>query len=294
MIVRNYPADIVDELRDRSIPKLKAFLRENPSSGGCTLEKAARRREWSDLSVKEREDYTDAVLCLQSLPPKSSSADVPGARSRYDDFANFLAWHRYFVWAYEQALRNECGYKGAHPYWNWDRYARDPVNSPLFNGSKVGRSMKVNLGPGNSVKYNPRCLKRDISRHWASFTTVEYSYPLITQRNSIGQFQDTMQGFQNVHAGGHFTVGGDPGGDIFASPGDPAFFLHHGMIDRVWWLWQLQDLETRLGAVTGKVVGQPGKVGSASDKVSLGVNAPSIEIGQLLDTMGGELCYIYE
>ena len=28
---------------------------------------------------------------------------------------NFLTWHRYFVWTYEQVLKNECGYKGAHP-----------------------------------------------------------------------------------------------------------------------------------------------------------------------------------
>lgn len=27
----------------------------------------------------------------------------------------FLTWHRYFVWAYEQALRNECGYRGYQP-----------------------------------------------------------------------------------------------------------------------------------------------------------------------------------
>lgn len=53
----------------------------------------------------------------------------PGAKSRYDDFVavhinftltihgtgNFLGWHRYFVHAYEQALRNECGYTGYQP-----------------------------------------------------------------------------------------------------------------------------------------------------------------------------------
>jgi hypothetical protein len=27
----------------------------------------------------------------------------------------FLTWHRYFVWAYEQALRDECGYEGYQP-----------------------------------------------------------------------------------------------------------------------------------------------------------------------------------
>ena len=29
---------------------------------------------------------------------------------------HFLAWHRYFVAAYEKALREECGYDGAQPY----------------------------------------------------------------------------------------------------------------------------------------------------------------------------------
>lgn len=72
--------------------------------------------------------------------------------------------------------------------------------------------MNVNLGPGTNFDHNPRCLKRDISSYWASFSTVKYSYPLITQSDNIGTFQDTLQSFQNVHSGGHFTIGGDPGG----------------------------------------------------------------------------------
>ncbi len=46
--------------------------------------------------------------------------------------ANFLHWHRYYVWAYEVALRDECGYKGYQPYWNWGKYP-DPTISPIFN-----------------------------------------------------------------------------------------------------------------------------------------------------------------
>lgn len=26
---------------------------------------------------------------------------------------------RYFLWTYETALIEECGYKGAQPYWDW-------------------------------------------------------------------------------------------------------------------------------------------------------------------------------
>lgn len=28
---------------------------------------------------------------------------------------NFLSWHRWFVYSYEQALKNECGYNGTQP-----------------------------------------------------------------------------------------------------------------------------------------------------------------------------------
>ncbi|TPX18286.1 uncharacterized protein E0L32_002795 [Thyridium curvatum] len=324
-IVRTYPADVVDKLRDSSIDKLKDYLSKNPA-GSCTLENASIRREWSDISPKEREEYIAAVKCLQSKSPRTASSKGPGVRSRFDDFvathieqtdyihntANFLSWHRYYVHAYEKALRDECGYAGFQPYWNWDRYAKDPANSPLFNGnaSSLGgnsvnggcvqsgpfKDMSVNLGPGTSLGYNPRCLKRAISKQWAAQTTADHTISLITQSRDIVSFQDTMQSYGGVHTGGHFTIGGDPGGDIHTSPGDPAFYLHHAMIDRVWWIWQMQDLSARLKAVGGTVVGSRGRSGSASDPINLGVNGDAITIGDMLTTMGGlngELCYIY-
>lgn len=102
----------------------------------------------SFFSKDEKVDYIDAVLCLQSTPSRTPADLVPGARSRYDDFVathinqtlqihytvwsyshlfwptpnnaddnkgTFLTWHRWFIWEFEQALRNECGYKGTLP-----------------------------------------------------------------------------------------------------------------------------------------------------------------------------------
>jgi tyrosinase len=132
--------------------------------------------------------------------------------------------------------------------------------------------MTVNLGPvaptlaepeviatGAGSAYNPRCLKRDVSV-WVSsqWTTDQNSTDLITQNTDIYTFQNTMQGnfsagFYGVHTGGHFTIGGDPGGDIFTSPGDPAFFLHHSQIDRTWWIWQNQNLANRQNAIAGTI-----------------------------------------
>jgi tyrosinase len=81
------------------------------------------------ISPQERKDYITAVQCLQSKPAKTPQEAAPGAKTRFDDFvathinqtmtihytANFLSWHRYFVWLYEEALRTECGYKGSQP-----------------------------------------------------------------------------------------------------------------------------------------------------------------------------------
>lgn len=81
---------------------------------------------------------------MMSKPPITPSSLVPGAMSRYDDFVathinqtlsihatgNFLSWHRYFVWTWEKALREECGYQGYQPYWNWGKSAQDPINAP--------------------------------------------------------------------------------------------------------------------------------------------------------------------
>ena len=62
-------------------------------------------------------------------PSKIPKGVVPGAISRFDDFVAthinkttqihlsglFNSWHRQFVWLYEKALQDECGYEGAQP-----------------------------------------------------------------------------------------------------------------------------------------------------------------------------------
>ncbi|PGH18781.1 hypothetical protein AJ79_00194 [Helicocarpus griseus UAMH5409] len=347
-------------LTNRLLYDLKNF----PGSGyrKCNWSNVAIRREWGSLSKRERKEYINAVLCLQKKEGRTPLSQVPGAKTRFDDFVathinqtlsihatgNFLSWHRYFTWAYEQALRNECGYKGYQPYWDWGLYAENPLNSPLFDGSDTSLSgngeffehngtqatpymvippgggggcvmsgpfkdMKVNLGPVapamNGIEpnpdffgYNPRCLRRDISVFASSgWTKTEDIETLITINQDIASFQNYMQGdfesgFLGVHTGGHYTIGGDPGGDFFTSPGDPAFYLHHGQIDRVWWIWQNQDPETRLKAVAGTrtVFNQPPSPNTTlEDPVELGVNAGAFPLGELLSTTDGPFCYIY-
>ena len=100
------------------------------------------------------------------------------------------------------------------------------------------KSLTVNLGPGapaftdvpanpqaNGLGYNPRCVRRDISTFAATTSSTDGNVTsLIANSKNVLDFQNLMQGdFGNgilgVHTAGHFWVGGDPGGDLFASPG---------------------------------------------------------------------------
>ena len=302
---------------------------------------------------------------------------------------NFLSWHRYYVWAYEEALRNECGYKGYQPYYNWPLWAKDPVKSPLFDGSETSMSgdgafvanrtaacqpspdrclvllqpgtgggcvsgpfeesvfylseqrtlevrvltassWKVSLGPiqtmsenvapnpqADGLGYNPRCIKRDFNKQAANETNDARTSALIKGAHDILTFQNNMQNFTLgvmggkcpfslhifrtdsplVHNGGHYTWGGDAGGDFYNSPSDPAFWFHHGMIDRTWWTWQNQDLKKRTNVIAGTLTflnQPPSRNATLDDELYLGyVGQPNITIRDAQSTLGGPFCYIY-
>lgn len=114
---------------------------------------------------------------------------------------------------------------------------------------------------------------------------------LDTARNWIGLTRRT----------GHFAYGGDPARDLYISPADPAFWLHHTMFDKVWWLWQMQDPENRIFgnntvAGTNTMMDTPASANTTvDDYVEYGYAAgPPRQIKDLLSTMDGPFCYIYE
>ena len=330
----------------------------------------------STLSRAQKLDYINAVKCLQSTPARYDSAEVPGAVSRFDDFVathinqtmwihytgNFLAWHRYYLHLYEEALREECGYTGTQPYWDWALSAITGLEShPVFDGSETSLSgngefipnkgpiilegfpgsdlppvsfpsgsgggcvtsgpfqnMSVNLGPVSlalpdgvvevnpegQFALNPRCLKRDltdaVNRGYANATSV---LNLLLESQNIDDFQMRMQGVPGtgdigVHGGGHYSMGGDPGRDVFTSSGDPAFYLHHANIDRVWWIWQMLSPQDRVNAIAGTrtfLNSPPSEEATLDDFVDYGAAAgPPRQLRELMSTQSNTpFCYVY-
>ncbi|KXX75686.1 Polyphenol oxidase 1, partial [Madurella mycetomatis] len=165
----------------------------------------------------------------------------------------------------------------------------------------------VRLGPitqPDPTANNPRCLKRDLNADAAKrFTTFRNTTELILQSPTIEFFRTTMEGdprYVNgsigVHGGGHFTIAGDPGSDPFISPGDPAFYLHHAQIDRVYWIWQMLDFENRQGVFGTNTIMDfpPSENTTVEDNVDLSPLRGPVKIKDLMNTVGGNhLCYVY-
>ncbi|KAH7320654.1 hypothetical protein B0I35DRAFT_198537 [Stachybotrys elegans] len=173
----------------------------------------------------------------------------------------------------------------------------------------------VNLGPpspgmdglpavvGDPLAHNPRCLRRDLSNYtagtWMTLANL-YNITLGDASHSIAQFQNELQGrfgdgFLGMHAAGHFAIGGESS-DFFSSPNEPVFYLHHAMVDMVYWLWQIthpQQANDIAGTITIFNT-PPSREGLKTDTLMVGVDSPLITIGDALDTMSGSpFCYIY-
>ncbi|ORY68344.1 uncharacterized protein BCR38DRAFT_130468 [Pseudomassariella vexata] len=309
-------------------------------------------------------------------PSKIPAGDAPGAKSRYDDFVaihvnqtetihftgSFLSWHRYYMYSFERALRDECGYAGYLPYWNWGKTSKDPMNSPHMNGDQysqggngiwaphnctspvpgceycipvvegrgggcvetgpyVGRMCNISatspslVAPdapvaGTKLSYAPRCIRRDISPNiTATFSTDAKHLDLLTNplyQDSIGPYQDRLQGkpFDQCdpgqHGAGYFTWAADPGGDVYNTPNDPLFWLHHGGIDRSWWIWQNQKPTDRAFMIDGTLTllnDPPSRNATVEDILDLMYAAPAdtppFAIKNHVSSVAGPYCYIY-
>jgi tyrosinase len=112
----------------------------------------------------------------------------------------------------------------------------------------------------NGYGNNPRCLRRDVNNYFVeqSLKGTDLASQITTSA-TMTRFQDSLQNDTPqktaIHSSGHFSIWGDPGGDVYVSPGEPVFWLHHGQIDRHWWMWANYleaEVKTRTNAYEGE------------------------------------------
>ncbi|RDW60602.1 hypothetical protein BP6252_11985 [Coleophoma cylindrospora] len=284
------------------------------------------RKEWRSLTNAEQSSYIEAELCLLALPTQAMQV-FPNTTTRYDDLtaahqnltdiihnvAQFHPWHRYFLLAHEILLQNECNYTGPMPWWDERVDAGAFINSSLltpeaFGGNGQGddnclqdgpfANMTLTIGPGTADTNTVHCLSRAISDS-GMFSSAETSAANVAACNALTTYYEMWECIfpTGPHGSGHFGIGGTMA-DMYASPVDPLFYLHHSCIDRHWWEWQNEDPATRtyqMGGYTTQTEPATGWVNTTLDYVltTWGI-IPDVTINDVMDTEGGYLCYTYD
>ncbi|KAJ5782240.1 domain di-copper centre [Penicillium paradoxum] len=332
----------------------------------CTKTNTAVRKEWGSLKKSQRRDYIAAVQCMLDKDPVLPTASYPGVVNRMGDFVAyglplhpceygiqsaynrhrgrthinmtlsmhvsgiFLAWHRHYIWLWEEALRNECGYKGYLPYWDWPLWAGNLSDSPIFDGSDTSLSgdgaydpnitavyigkeelppgtgggcvlsgpfkdMQLTLGPLDfSMAFAPSLPENAFASNPRCFTRSlnDWIATRYTNQTAVDQLLATTNiiDFQQV-----MTM--NPPSDFFASPADPAFMLFHGQVDRLWAIWQAEDEATRRYAVNGSSTiwyGQQTPDVTMDTYVEFGVLGAARQMVKMMDPTRNGYCYRYE
>ncbi|KAM7194203.1 hypothetical protein V8F33_007349 [Rhypophila sp. PSN 637] len=169
----------------------------------------------------------------------------------------------------------------------------------------------VSMGPGNSTAYNPHCLRRDISPWLITQTLNSTVYNRVLSQPDFFHFTLVTEGAapgvpaMTTHGGGHLGVGGNVGeiANMYSSPGDPLFFLHHSQIDRTWDKWQKLNWPARKSEIAGPdtMFAYPfdwfGPVPYQNVTLNSDLNFPglgnTIKISDVMDTQDKILCYKY-
>lgn len=205
------------------------------------------RKNQSTLSADEKSRFVNAVLQL-----KTNGAYDRYVRQHRDLFnsgihnsALFLPWHREFLRRLELDLQ-AIDPLVTLPYWDWtvDRTPTASLwGSDFMGGNGVPPGGAVQTGPfafsnGRwplTVRDNPAG-RVELTRAVGSGGTLPSTNAVqrVLSRTPFSVFAPDLENL--IHNIVHNWIGGSAG--TRSSPNDPAFFLLHCNVDRLWAIWQ--------------------------------------------------------
>ncbi|OTB04667.1 hypothetical protein M426DRAFT_11303 [Hypoxylon sp. CI-4A] len=325
-VIDSKPDEKEQEFSALSSEKTSMSTASTAATGDCANPNV--RFEWDNYSASDKKAFVDAIQCLVEKP---ASGKFAPAQNRYEDFVRlhqsyspnihsrstteqthkFLLWHRYYVWAFEQVLRDECGFNRAFPWWDekkWaGKFAQATIFTPQYFGNLPGSNnnaatciqsgrfsgMQLSLGPGMTTN-NPHCLQRAVNEQWTA-QTGQNAWDACMSRTSYPDFHSCVE--FTFHAQGHNGVGGIMA-DAIASPGDPSFFMHHLFVDYSLRKWQLNDVTTRTTTISGCASNDGCPALTMDTMIYMGnicgSKCPDLKVRDILNTLNGHFCYKYD
>lgn len=203
----------------------------------------------------------------------------------------FLVWHRMYLRVFERELQ-EVDPSICLPYWRWDLDSQAMEASPIlkpewYGGSGQGDGQCVQDGVFANWQVQhpkPGCLRRKYAHgdSVGAMPATEQINRIVSAASSYQELRPDIE--MSLHPYPHNQLGGHMAS--MASPSDPLFWLHHGLVDQIWWSWQQKkdDYATSLG---GKL--------KSGESLTIEQRLPGLESARAQDVLDTKaLCYDYE
>ncbi|KAJ1919172.1 hypothetical protein H4219_002119 [Mycoemilia scoparia] len=265
------------------------------------------RKEIRQLSSRELRAYINGVNKL-----KENGVIDQLARKHYTNVNNgihgtaqFLPWHRNFIKVFENELRKIDSSLAAH-YWDWTLDAQSPETSILltedyFGGNgdpNDGHCLRESIFSTWELEVPKRhCLQRDYRRgdrlpkYWGPEAVAELINDSRTYEEISLGCESNMHGI--VHLGFNGKNSRSRTGDMgtMYSPNDPLFYLHHSMIDKIWYDWQL--IEEKRFRMYGPSSERKRDTPDMSSRDML-IDIDHMTVADVLDPRKDGMCYTYQ
>jgi tyrosinase-like protein len=196
------------------------------------------RKSLARLTPAERTAFVNAVLALKASGKfdvyntiHASTMDPAGVPVH--GYPLFFPWHRRMILDFEHDLQAIDASVNL-PYWDWTVENLNPAatESLIWRDDFMG-------GPGNAAPSGP------VSGPFAAWGFTRRNFDPFQYPGTGGTIATAMtqtnysafkSGIEGPHGAAHVWVGGDMA-DPMTSPHDPAFFLLHANVDRLWAEW---------------------------------------------------------
>lgn len=150
---------------------------------------------------------------------------------------HFLTWHRAYLYRFEKLLQDQVP-SVMLPWWDWTSDEAQATGLPAALTDETYQDLQ-----SGETKPNP--LASAFSQFTGQPTRRNPSPPGDLEPLAAGvdfalaqlEYPDFVRNLENPHNGLHVWMGGDMA-SVPTAAYDPVFWLHHALVDRVWYLWQ--------------------------------------------------------
>ncbi|KAJ1725702.1 hypothetical protein LPJ53_000181 [Coemansia erecta] len=168
----------------------------------------------------------------------------------------FFPFHRRFLRDFE-SVGQQYDPQFFLPYWDEMRDYANPAASTILSANYIGTNGKGSdscVQDGNVANWkmtypNSHCLRRQYNNGStiSAWYSPEYMQSILSRSTAMSQLRPAIE--YSIHGSVHLALGGDMVMDW--SPNDFAFWLHHANIDRLWFVWQMQNPAQNFWNVAG-------------------------------------------